>query len=113
MEKKILGFLLFMGLFLSLPGCVGQLMSVFCPYLSDNAGHCFQRAAVMDGNPDLCEEIEQPAEWKKAGSNPPKDKCFLMIAEKTGDESACQYIVGGFGSYTKEECYQAAAKSRQ
>lgn len=105
--------MVFGGLMLLLPGCVGQVMSIFCPYLADNAGHCFQRAAVMDENPDLCEEIEQPAEWKKAGSNPPKDKCYLMIAEKTGDSTPCSYIVGGLGSYTKEECYQAAAKNSQ
>lgn len=104
--------ILLMVMLLILPGCLGQALSIFCPYWTDNAGHCYQRMAVLDANPDLCEEIAQPDEWKKAGSNPPKDKCFLMIAEKTGDPSSCNYIVGGLGSYTKEECYQAAAKNK-
>jgi len=95
---------------LVMPGCVGRAFSVLCPFLGGNEGHCYQRAAVFDGDPDLCQDIKQPEEWKQAGSNPPKDKCYLMIAEKTGDSSVCQYIEGGLGSYSQEECYQAAEK---
>ncbi|MFA4930305.1 MAG: hypothetical protein WC570_00345 [Patescibacteria group bacterium] len=109
-KTKWWGGLLLLLMLVFLPGCVGRAFSILCPYLFDNAGHCFQRAAVFDNDPDLCAEIAQPPEWKDAGSNPPKDKCYLMIAEKTGDSAPCEYIEGGLGSYTKEECYQAAGK---
>lgn len=110
MKNKIGVGLFLVVMLLVLPGCLGQIISVFCPYLYQNSSHCYQRAAVIDSNPDMCEQVEQPEEWKKAGSNPPKDKCYLMIAENTGDKTVCQYIAGGIGSYTKEECYQAASK---
>ena len=110
MDKKWL-FVLFLVIgLLVMPGCIGRVFSILCPYLGGNEGHCYQRAAVFDSDPDLCLDIPQPEEWKKAGSNPPKDKCYLMIAEKTGDDSVCGYIEGGLGSYSKEECYAAAAK---
>jgi len=30
-----------------------------------------------------CAKVKQPADFKSVGSNPPKDKCYLMVAENT------------------------------
>jgi len=39
-----------------------------------------------------------PSNLKTLESNPPKDKCYLMVAENTGDLSACDKIKGGLMS---------------
>lgn len=90
---------------LPLSGCLGELMGVLCDFFPDS-DHCFQSAAVQKADPYGCEKIK--GEGFK-GSNPPRDKCYLMIAENTGDYSACDYIKGGPMSYTKEDCIFAAA----
>ena len=38
------------------------------------------------------------------GSNPPQDKCYLMVAQNTGNLDACEKIKGGLMSYTREQC---------
>lgn len=106
MFKKSGIVFVFLVMFVFLPGCLGGLMEVYCSFLSNNT-HCYQKAAVMQNDPEVCKKVSQPEEWKKAGSNPPKDKCYLMIAENTSDKRVCENIVGGIGSYTKEECYRA------
>jgi hypothetical protein len=37
-------------------------------------------------------------------SNPPRDKCYLQIAENTDNYETCGKIEGGFMSYSQEEC---------
>lgn len=85
-----------------LTGCVGTINEWACQFY-DNPDHCYQNAAVQDGNPDSCENIKGE-DFADSGSNPPKDKCYLRIAENTGDLGVCDKIEGGPYSYTKEEC---------
>jgi hypothetical protein len=87
---------------LLLTGCLGELIGWGCDFVEDDT-HCYQTVAVQNSNPDECEEVETD-DWPN--SNPPKDKCYLIIAENTGDASVCDNIVGGPGSYTREECRQ-------
>jgi|GEM_PF-681485 len=105
-------FVLFViSLLLFLPGCLGELMELSCLFIPDSA-HCYQGAATQQGDAEKCEKIEAPAEFKSSGSNPPRDKCYLMIAQNTGDYSACSRIQGGAYSYTKEECVAGVAVSK-
>lgn len=90
---------------LLLTGCLGDLQGLICEFL-DNPDHCYQGAAVQEGQSEECEKIKGEG---FSGSNPPRDKCYLMIAENTGDYSACDQIKGGPMSYTKEECILGAA----
>jgi len=88
-----------------LTGCLGDLMTVVCDFVPE-ADHCFQGAAVQNADPYGCEKVT--GEGFK-GSNPPRDKCYLMIAENTGNYDVCEYIKGGPMSYTKDDCIFAAA----
>jgi len=88
-----------------LTGCVGDLMAVVCDFLPES-DHCWQGAAVQEGKQEECEKIKGES---FSGSNPPRDKCYLLIAENTGDLSACEQIQGGFMSYTREECLLSLA----
>lgn len=85
-----------------LTGCVGTINEWACQFF-DDPDHCMQNAAVQDGNPDTCSKIKGE-DFADSGSNPPRDKCYLRIAENTGDLSVCDKIEGGPYSYTKEEC---------
>lgn len=76
----------------------------------DEPAHCVQWLAVQDENPDECDKVPVKKDFENTGSNPPKDKCYLMIAENTGDTSSCDRIEGGMYSYTVEECYSNAAE---
>ncbi|MDQ1343522.1 MAG: hypothetical protein QG650_241 [Patescibacteria group bacterium] len=46
------------------------------------------------------------------GSNPPRDKCYLTIAENTGNYSSCDKIAGGPMSYSKTECVSGTAMKK-
>lgn len=87
---------------LVLSGCVGDIEGVLCDMFPDS-DHCFQNAAISEGQDENCEKIKGEG-FKSSGSNPPKDKCYLLIAENTGDLSKCDQIKGGLMSYTREEC---------
>jgi hypothetical protein len=89
-----------------LSGCnlIGGFEGIACLFIPDSA-HCYQGAAVDNGDPGDCEKVVQPEKFKDLGSNPPKDKCYLMVAQNTGDLDACDKIAGGPMSYTKEECF--------
>lgn len=91
---------LFLTLFI-LPGCgLADMMEIACMLMPDG-DHCYQAAAVQGADPYGCEKIKGE---KFEGSNPPRDKCYLQIAENTGDYDVCKYIKGGPMSYTQEEC---------
>jgi hypothetical protein len=89
----------------TLSGCLGDIMGLFCD-LTGGGDHCYQAESIQNADPYGCEKIK--GEGFK-GSNPPKDKCYLLIAENTGNYDACDKIVGGPMSYTKEECVTGAA----
>lgn len=103
-KEASLAVLLFFCPFL-LTGCLGQLQAVVCDFLPDS-DHCWQGAGVQEGKSEECEKIKGEG---FVGSNPPRDKCYLLIAENTGDLSACDQIKGGLMSYTREECLLGAA----
>lgn len=102
---RLFRFLLIPVASLTLTGCLGDLIGIACDFVPDG-DHCYQAAAVQSADPYGCEKVE--GEGFK-GSNPPRDKCYLQIAENTGDYSACDYIKGGLMSYTKEQCILGAA----
>jgi hypothetical protein len=88
---------------LPLAGCgLGDLMAFTCQFMS-NGDHCYQNAAVQDADPYGCEKVSGK-DFKDTGSNPPRDKCYLQIAENTNDYNVCKNIKGGLMSYTQEEC---------
>ena len=41
--------------------------------------HCYQAEAVNAWDPSICAKIDGK-EFKQYGSNPPKDKCYMMVA---------------------------------
>ncbi len=87
---------------LLLPGCsLGSIISFSCSFMDDSE-HCYQSAAVQNADPQECEKVT--GKDFGGGSNPPRDKCYLMIAENTDNYSVCKDIQGGFMSYTQEQC---------
>lgn len=105
--KKYQLFAIILTLSLILSGCVGDWMSLICD-ISPDSDHCYQGAGVQEGDFAECEKIKGE-KFKSGGSNPPRDKCYLMIAENTGNLEACKHIRGGLMSYTQEECILGAS----
>ncbi|MFA6458693.1 MAG: hypothetical protein WCV72_04915 [Patescibacteria group bacterium] len=99
-----LAAILILPFFLS--GC-GTINEWACSFF-DNPDHCLQNNAIQDANPDACAKIKG-ADFEDTGSNPPRDKCYLKIAENTGDLGVCDKIEGGIYSYTKAECILSTA----
>jgi FtsZ-binding cell division protein ZapB len=95
-----------------LPGCdfVAGLAAYGCQFSSDSP-HCYQDAAVQSGNPDDCDKVAQKEEFKKLGSNPPQDKCRMMVAANKEDPKICGALKGGPMSYTKEDCEETIAQT--
>ncbi len=98
--KEAVMVMVFLACPFLLTGCVGELQGILCDFLPDS-DHCWQGAGVQEGRSEECEKIKGEG---FVGSNPPRDKCYLLIAENTGDLSACDQIKGGLMSYTREEC---------
>ncbi|HLC84471.1 MAG TPA: hypothetical protein VJH22_01630 [Candidatus Nanoarchaeia archaeon] len=98
---KILKLALIIILVMILPGCLGDLLGFFCGWLSDSS-HCYQSSAVQESDAENCEKVTSPAGYTM--SNPPKDKCYLQIAQNTDDFEMCSKMKGGPGSYQPEEC---------
>ena len=96
---------LMVGASMTLSGCdlLGWFIGFSCDFSSDDV-HCYQEVAVNSGEADECEKVPQKEGYTT--SNPPQDKCHLMIAENTGDPTACDDMKGGVGSYTREECLE-------
>ena len=107
-------FLIIATLCLTSEGCtlISGTESLACMMAPDSA-HCYQDEAVSSGDPDVCEKIIQPAKFKDMGSNPPKDKCYLMVAQNTNNLDACDKIQGGLMSYTKDQCVLEASIENQ
>lgn len=103
--SPVIGLVLLATSSLFFPGCslIAGAESLACLISADSA-HCYQDQAVSSGNADDCDKIKQPEQFIKTGSNPPKDKCYLMVAQNTGNLEACKKIKGGLLSYTQEEC---------
>jgi hypothetical protein len=69
--------------------------------------HCYQAVAVNLGDTALCEQI---------GRSPPRTKCYLLIAERTGSSAPCSMIpeqLTSMEDYTQAEClYGLAVKTK-
>lgn len=102
-------FLLIAPLFLSGCGLVGAVEEFGCGFISGkDQDHCYQDAAVRRDNFDTCDKIKAET-FTEAQGPATKDKCYVRVAEQTGDPSGCDRIVGGMISYSEEECLQRAA----
>ncbi|MDP2690805.1 MAG: MFS transporter [bacterium] len=101
--KNALVLIMVVGSAMTLSGCdwLNQIISTSCEFSSDPT-HCYQESAVGSGESENCDTMPQSPDFE--GSNPPKDKCYVMVAQNTGDPTACDKIAGGFMSYSKEEC---------
>lgn len=102
--KPLAHFLIIVSSSLLLTGCLGELIEFSCLFVEDD-NHCYQSAAVQKAEPDECEKIPGTGH---TGANPPKDKCYILIAENTGDRSQCSQVQGGPGGYAVEDCLAAA-----
>jgi hypothetical protein len=116
MHKKVIVAALLLMMMLVVTACDWSLLSLAlgstCGTNPDSA-HCYQGEAVQAGDASICDNIKVPKEFEKGGSNPPKDKCYLMVAQNTGDYAPCKKIQGGYMSYTKEECYTDVAVAKE
>lgn len=65
--------------------------------------HCYQAEAVSAWDASVCKKIDGK-EFKQYKSNPPRDKCYMMVAAQNNDYSLCSKIKWGEMSYTKEDC---------
>ena len=103
-KKTVSIFIICMGSFI-LTGCdwLNVIITISCE-ISEDPAHCYQEAAVGADDPDGCEKVKKG----DRNVNAPKDKCHLMIAENSGDPTDCDGVVGGYTSYSKEECIKGA-----
>jgi hypothetical protein len=94
-----------------LSGCnvLGEMTAITCSFGIDDT-HCYQEAAIQQNDPADCEKVKQPEQFKDAGSNPPKDKCYMIVAENRKDPTICGRIIGGMFSYEKGDCIQEIAE---
>lgn len=91
-----------------LPGCdLVDLQIATCDVSGDP--HCFQEAAVQSENADNCDTVAQKEEFKKVGSNPPRDKCVVMVAANNEDPTTCKKAQGGLLSYSEQDCLKGIA----
>ena len=96
-------------LFLVLPGCGLSDVTQEACLIGQDSIHCMQEAAVEAGDPAKCDSITQREDFKALGSNPPRDKCVVMVAANNEDPSVCKDIKGGPMSYTGADCTKAIA----
>jgi hypothetical protein len=98
--------LIFSSLFLSGCSLLGSVAEVGCNFAGGGktAAHCYQEAAVEKNSEKVCDKAPQGEEFKQAGSNPPQDKCYYMVAENKRDPDVCDNIKGGWLSYMASEC---------
>lgn len=101
-NSKAALFVFFLLAPMLLSGCVGDLILPVCPLVKDQ-DVCYQTAAIQESRAELCEKIVGK-NFLGASSNPPRDKCYLKIAETSGDLASCNQIKGGLMSYSREEC---------
>lgn len=97
--------LILIFLSLSLTSCdsvLSWVWNLMCSRLPDS-DHCYQFTAVQSWSPDACDKIKW-TKFKDSWSNPPRDKCYLTIAQNKEDYTICSKIQWWPMSYTKSEC---------
>ncbi|MBU0766394.1 hypothetical protein KKF55_01235 [Patescibacteria group bacterium] len=77
--------------------------------VADEQDHCYQQEASDKEDFVICENI-QGERFTYIAGNPPKDKCFSMVALKMCDPTICDYIQGGQSYFSPTECKQRIAK---
>ncbi len=89
---------------------IGAIEEVACGVFFEgkDQDHCFQDAAIRQGDASVCEKIKGETFSKLAG-NPPRDKCYMLIAVKKKDITLCGKIKGGLISYTPKMCLEKVA----
>ncbi|MFA6048824.1 MAG: hypothetical protein WC792_02660 [Candidatus Micrarchaeia archaeon] len=96
----------------ALAGCLGGAADLGCGLLSGkDRDHCYQGLGTTFNDGSLCPKI-QGADFKSVGSNPPKDKCYLMVANNTENFDTCNNIEGGLYSYSPAECVDNVASKK-
>lgn len=101
MSKKIF---LVSAISMLLSGCslLTGLWNMMCD-LAPESDHCYQFIAVQSASASACENIKW-TKFKDSWSNPPRDKCYMQIAQNTWDISVCDKMKGWLMSYEKQEC---------
>jgi hypothetical protein len=110
--KKLVLFIMLSVPFLSGCSLLSDLTAMSCSFGLDDT-HCYQEAAIAGNDESTCDKVKPPEEFKKAGSNPPQDKCYMIVAENKKDPSICNKIKGGIGSYEKGDCIEEIAVGTQ
>jgi hypothetical protein len=96
----VLGFLtFFLSSCDSILAWIWQLMCTRAP----DTDHCFQFTAIQSGSAASCARIKW-TKFKWSWSNPPRDKCYLTVAQNKKDHTICKKIVWWPLSYTQDEC---------
>lgn len=101
---------------LLLSGCtlIGDITQAGCSLEGgQDAAHCYQEAAVQKNDEQVCDKAPQGDAFKDFGSNPPKDKCYYMVAMNKKDPSVCNNIKGGTLSYEINECASTVLDSSE
>ncbi len=108
MDRNLIALLL-LGVSLVFAGCLSDVSAAICGIAPGKDGdHCLQAVGSTFGDEFSCDKIKGES-FKQYGSNPPKDKCFLQVAEGKQDDSVCEKIKGGTMSYTPKQCLDAVA----
>ena len=71
----------------------------------DEQDHCYQKKAWEEGDFTICRKI-QGERFAYLVGNPPRDKCFSMVASKKCDPIICDFIQGGQRYFSPTECKQ-------
>ncbi len=102
-KALMIGFIV--GASMMLSGCdiLHWFTFTSCSFSEDDV-HCYQEVAVSSGDADECDKVPQKEGFTT--SNPPQDKCYMMVAENTGDPTACNNMKGGAFSYERDECLE-------
>lgn len=109
MKRRIVLCILPLLFLASCDWLIGSAESIGCNFVSGKTqDHCYQDAAVRKADPDLCANIKAE-DFTELQGPAPRDKCYLRIAEKTGNADVCEDIVGGTISYSQQECMYLAA----
>ncbi len=110
-KSNVLLPLLLAASMFSFAGCgVADLVQIACDASSGDP-HCTQEAAVQSDVVENCDKVAQKDEFKQFGSNPPRDKCVVMVAANNEDPAKCDNVKGGVMSYTKEDCLKGITET--
>jgi len=78
-------------------------------FRGDEQDHCYQQEAWEKGDFLICREI-QGERFAHITGNPPRDKCFSMVAAKKCDPTICDFIQGGQRYFSPTECKQRISR---